>query len=184
MEPCHAEEPDRTKEGQERQALGHARIAETGFGHAGVGNVQALASPSETGRHGQGGSGGRIRTYDQRINSPLRYRCATPEHHLVLADGQPGPPLYQRGGSHISRVPEVASTLGKLHPSQDGCSFHGRSAMEHPPRERCARMASWRSGYAEDCKSLYGGSIPSEASIFFQEAIHGRFRASAPHDGR
>ena len=25
-------------------------------------------------------------------------------------------------------------------------------------------MASWRSGYAEDCKSLYGGSIPSEAS--------------------
>jgi protein-L-isoaspartate(D-aspartate) O-methyltransferase len=26
------------------------------------------------------------------------------------------------------------------------------------------RMASWRSGYAEDCKSLYGGSIPSEAS--------------------
>ena len=24
--------------------------------------------------------------------------------------------------------------------------------------------ASWRSGYAEDCKSLYGGSIPSEAS--------------------
>jgi protein-L-isoaspartate(D-aspartate) O-methyltransferase len=28
--------------------------------------------------------------------------------------------------------------------------------------------ASWRSGYAEDCKSLYGGSIPSEASIFFR----------------
>lgn len=28
---------------------------------------------------GKVGSGGRIRTYDQRINSPLRYRCATPE---------------------------------------------------------------------------------------------------------
>jgi hypothetical protein len=25
------------------------------------------------------GSGGWIRTSDQRINSPLRYRCATPE---------------------------------------------------------------------------------------------------------
>ena len=25
--------------------------------------------------------------------------------------------------------------------------------------------ASWRNGYAEDCKSLYGGSIPSEASM-------------------
>ena len=28
------------------------------------------------------GSGGRIRTYDQRINSPLRYRCATPEYAI------------------------------------------------------------------------------------------------------
>ena len=26
------------------------------------------------------------------------------------------------------------------------------------------RMASWRSGYAEDCKSLHPGSIPGEAS--------------------
>ena len=26
--------------------------------------------------------------------------------------------------------------------------------------------ASWRSGYAEDCKSLHPGSIPGEASIF------------------
>ncbi len=25
-------------------------------------------------------------------------------------------------------------------------------------------MASWRSGYAEDCKSLHPGSIPGEAS--------------------
>jgi hypothetical protein len=28
-----------------------------------------------------------------------------------------------------------------------------------------ANEASWRNGYAEDCKSLNGGSIPSEASI-------------------
>ena len=26
-------------------------------------------------------------------------------------------------------------------------------------------MARWRSGYAEDCKSLYAGSIPARASI-------------------
>jgi hypothetical protein len=26
--------------------------------------------------------------------------------------------------------------------------------------------ASWRNGYAEDCKSLHPGSIPGEASIF------------------
>lgn len=28
---------------------------------------------------GEDGSGGWIRTNDQRINSPLRYRCATPD---------------------------------------------------------------------------------------------------------
>jgi hypothetical protein len=28
------------------------------------------------------------------------------------------------------------------------------------------RTASWRSGYAEDCKSLHPGSIPGEASNF------------------
>ncbi len=27
--------------------------------------------------------------------------------------------------------------------------------------------ASWRNGYAEDCKSLYPGSIPGEASSRF-----------------
>ncbi len=32
-------------------------------------------------------------------------------------------------------------------------------------RQRRAE-ASWRSGYAEDCKSLHPGSIPGEASIF------------------
>ena len=32
-----------------------------------------------TGKLRRDGSGGRIRTYDQRINSPLRYRCATPD---------------------------------------------------------------------------------------------------------
>ena len=29
-------------------------------------------------------------------------------------------------------------------------------------------MAGWQSGYAEDCKSLYVGSIPVPASIFFE----------------
>ena len=27
-------------------------------------------------------------------------------------------------------------------------------------------MAWWQSGYAEDCKSLYAGSIPTQASNF------------------
>ncbi len=32
--------------------------------------------------------------------------------------------------------------------------------------QHTSRMASWRSGYAEDCKSLHPGSIPGEASTF------------------
>jgi hypothetical protein len=37
-----------------------------------------------------------------------------------------------------------------------------------PPRRThiAAAEASWRSGYAEDCKSLHPGSIPGEASNF------------------
>ncbi len=30
-------------------------------------------------------------------------------------------------------------------------------------------MAWWQSGYAEDCKSLYAGSIPTQASRFLKE---------------
>ena len=47
-----------------------------------------------------------------------------------------------------------------------------------------ALMASWRSGYAEDCKSLYGGSIPSEASRF-TSGFHAMSWAMArePHQG-
>lgn len=42
-----------------------------------------------------------------------------------------------------------------------------------PSRLQPVAMASWRSGYAEDCKSLHPGSIPGEASIagFFAELI-------------
>jgi hypothetical protein len=32
-------------------------------------------------------------------------------------------------------------------------------------RRAAALAASWRNGYAEDCKSLHPGSIPGEASI-------------------
>ena len=35
-------------------------------------------------------------------------------------------------------------------------------SLKRPGRFR--RKASWRSGYAEDCKSLHPGSIPGEAS--------------------
>lgn len=36
--------------------------------------------------------------------------------------------------------------------------------------------ASWRSGYAEDCKSLHPGSIPGEASSFLGNRRRGPIR--------
>ena len=41
--------------------------------------------------------------------------------------------------------------------------FRGSNA-EEPQSSRPAREATWRNGYAEDCKSLYPGSIPGVAS--------------------
>ena len=64
-----------------------------------------------------------------------------------------------------------------------GCSLRPALCYGAPsPLRRLARTASWRSGYAEDCKSLYAGSIPAEASILSLRD-HGRFRAGAPDDG-
>ncbi len=34
-------------------------------------------------------------------------------------------------------------------------------------------LARWQNGYAEDCKSLYAGSIPARASIYlFADVLH------------
>src|SRR4029079_7754042 len=38
-------------------------------------------------------------------------------------------------------------------------------------RARTRAEARWRSGYAEDCKSLHAGSIPARASNSFQFAL-------------
>ncbi len=43
----------------------------------------------------ESGSGGRIRTGDQLVNSQLRYRCATPEHSSNYSDF-----IYYRQGEN------------------------------------------------------------------------------------
>ncbi len=57
----------------------------------------------------------------------------------------------------------MAPKLGSLLRLADACFYT-------PPSPRCESVAgqeaSWRSGYAEDCKSLHPGSISGEASIF------------------
>jgi hypothetical protein len=107
------------------------------------------------------GSGGRIRTYDQRINSPLRYRCATPEyrHHTVresavcfpsaadLANQMPQRPAVGRhitGGSGGCKPLDRDSRESR--PKKGRCSLGARSAMEHPSRSRHALdglVAEW-----------------------------------------
>ena len=49
------------------------------------------------------GSGGRIRTYDQRINSPLRYRCATPDQCVggYIAEGAAAAKAFQKNFSGL-----------------------------------------------------------------------------------
>ena len=43
-------------------------------------------------------------------------------------------------------------------------------------------LAGWQSGYAEDCKSLYVGSIPVSASIHFLITLHMLFDSFAERD--
>ena len=40
--------------------------------------------------------------------------------------------------------------------------------------------ASWRSGYAEDCKSLHPGSIPGEASNKINDLLNGTSEEKCP----
>ena len=126
------------------------------------------------------GSPSRARTCDNSINSRMLYQlsyrgprrgrlhtalagrkasspgwrrlCLRPRHRLDApvaenfprtSDGRPVPAPVRDRSPRIDRPIRVAAI-----PSIDG-----------PVRE-----ASWRSGYAEDCKSLHPGSIPGEAS--------------------
>jgi len=69
----------------------------------------------------------------------------------------------------ISKVKEVLTKLvAQVHPHHAIVNgfLHAEEVVVSPdtihykPRPK----ASWRSGYAEDCKSLHPGSIPGEAS--------------------
>ena len=60
----------------------------------------------------------------------------------------------------LLRVPAQRSIRFAL--SQGRCRGAAKKRCPHLRARRVA--ASWRSGYAEDCKSLHPGSIPGEAS--------------------
>ena len=60
------------------------------------------------------------------------------------------------------------------------CRRAAKLAIARAAAARSRRgMASWRSGYAEDCKSLHPGSIPGEASTFVLRRAGGARRPNA-----
>src|SRR5665647_609991 len=63
-------------------------------------------------------------------------------------------------GKHGGRKPPAALSIGFR------CYIGWDSKAAHPatPVGRAFLTATWRSGYAEDCKSLHAGSIPAVAS--------------------
>ncbi len=64
----------------------------------------------------------------------------------------------ERAGTPFQKLKEPFSENGS-------CGFFGTRLNPRHHTHFYTRMASWRSGDAEDCKSLYPGSIPGEASI-------------------
>ena len=109
------------------------------------------------------GSPSRTRTCDHSINSRMLYqlsyrgpwprparrdRCLAPTARGCQAPKSPP-------GGEAPRLPGRA-----------GSARARTAALTRRPRApRGPREASWRSGHAEDCKSLHPGSIPGEASI-------------------
>ncbi len=119
---------------------------------------QALADAGE-----DDGSLSRTRTCDKSINSRLLYQLSYQGMHCGvsrIASLLPlAKPRFRPDDIRCNGEP-IADFAGKRLRSQEDLCY-----SRAPPVDHGASEASWRSGYAEDCKSLHPGSIPGEASI-------------------
>lgn len=70
--------------------------------------------------------------------------------------------LYEVG------TPETTPAGGELPRRRRGLRCVGHKALLYPAS---SWMATWRNGYAADCKSVYAGSIPAVASRGFQKGL-------------
>ncbi len=95
----------------------------------------------------------------------LTVDCSTAELSGISGRRIPTPLRLRnpfRTGSNGNALPTIILRGG-------GCSGRRHVVIGGPSGRRCGALpwkASWRSGYAEDCKSLHPGSIPGEASKF------------------
>ena len=97
------------------------------------------------------GSPSRTRTCDHSINSRMLYQLSyrgsrsSDEGAYIKVE-----PVWEARFHH-------SAELAKRSLRRRSGVAMSQTAGFHPPE------ASWRSGYAEDCKSLHPGSIPGEA---------------------
>ena len=118
------------------------------------------------------GSPSRTRTCDKAINSRLLYQLSYrgPRRGLYTRLWRDARPLRIFVGfvyGLASVWPPVAESPLRTGPGlcKRPVTPDRPSDPEAPfPHRWDVREASWRSGYAEDCKSLHPGSIPGEAS--------------------
>src|SRR5689334_4548251 len=91
----------------------------------------------------------RCATAAPRRNKPYLQRLSP------LLAGAAGAALVGDGARHITRVLRVASPFRKRSHKTGCCSLEGHLLWSTRRVRGTPRMASWRSGYAEDCKSLH-----------------------------
>ncbi len=86
------------------------------------------------------------------VNRPIQPTCR----------GRASKHFLRQSGFLCYRLSRAGAILSR-------CMSFLRKARPFPGHAFASKAfeASWRSGYAEDCKSLHPGSIPGEASINF-----------------
>lgn len=91
------------------------------------------------------GSGGWIRTNDQRINSPLRYRCATPDQPrsaaIATEPGRVKPPSARR-----STLRAAAGSADRPDIGQCGRTAAAAHSAPSPPSSTCLRRERQAAG--------------------------------------
>ncbi len=101
-------------------------------------------------------------------------RCDVPIFMAVTGISEKMVRHYTARANQFRLVSKAQLKRGKQNVPKTECSNIGSCTVQTPVAEarkatRNRLLASWRSGDAADCKSVYTGSIPVLASIYFQD---------------
>lgn len=197
--------PDEATSSHQPRIAGQAKGGSPSISMAGITAARELLGTKRSttlirglARHSRGtekvfGSPSRTRTYDKAINSRLLYQLSYrgPRRGLYTPLWRDARPLRRFVGFVYGLAPLWSSVVES--PLQTGPGLCKRPVTpDRPPDPEAPFLprwdvaeASWRSGYAEDCKSLHPGSIPGEASKSFSIPYFSKrelpVMAGAPH---